>query len=178
MHISVSKILQFSVLALVFTFSVISCKKDNSDVIKEEVIDKVDTNMKITVSGRTIQYYDAYATYCDKNGKVFFNVSNNQALLDSALVSTDFKVDDFLINYGKQGTDVSTLGGASFNENLGGINIVSVVFDPAATITITAANDQYVTGSMTGSFQLLNGTQAPYTVQFTAEVIKVSPWCN
>jgi hypothetical protein len=177
MNISVLKTIKFSFFALVFTFFLASCKKENADVIKEEVIGTVAPKMKIKIGNREFEH-NAYATYCNANGKVFFNVSNNQVLLDTAVLSSDFKVDDFLINYEKQGTQVNALGGASFTENIGGTNIVSVVFDPSATITITDANSQYVKGSMTGSFRLLSGALAPYSVEFTAKVIRVSPWCN
>jgi hypothetical protein len=174
MHISFPGTIKLCFLAFGFTIFLTSCKKENSDVVKEEV---VETLMKIKIGSRTIEQ-NAYATYCAANGKVFFNVSNNKVLLDTALLSSDFKVDDFLINYEKEGTQVSTLGGASFTENIGGTNITSVVFDPAATITITEANSQYVKGSMTGAFQLLSGAQATYSVEFNARVIRTSPWCN
>jgi hypothetical protein len=177
MKITVSKTIKLSFFAFVLRFFLASCEKENSDIVKEEVVDTIVSKMKIKIGGRTIEH-NAFATYCNKNGKVFFNVSNNQVLLDTALVSSDFKVDDFLINYGKSGTQVSAFGGASFTENIGGTNIVSVVFDPAAAITITEANNQYVKGSMTGVFQLLSGSLAPYSVEFTAKVIRVSPWCN
>jgi hypothetical protein len=177
MNISVPKTIKFSFFALAFTFFLVSCKKENSDVVKEEVVENIVSKMTIKIGSRTIET-NAFATYCSANGKVFFNVSNNQVLLDTALLSSDFRVDDFLINYGKVGTQVSTIGGASFTENIGGTNVTSVVFDPAATITITEANSQYVKGSMTGVFQLLSGNQATYSVQFIARVVRVSPWCN
>lgn len=177
MKLSFLKIIQLSFFAFGFTFFLASCQKENYDVVEEKVVDTIVPKIRITIGSRTIQH-DAYATYCAANGKVFFNVSNNQVLLDTALRSDDFRVDDFLINYAKEGTEVFTIGGASFTENIGGIDITSVVFDPAATITITEANDQYVKGSMTGTFQLLSGNQAPYSVEFTALVVRVSPWCN
>jgi hypothetical protein len=174
MHISVSKTIKISFFAFLLTFFLASCKKENSDVVKEEV---VETIMKITIGTRTIEK-TAYATYCSRNGKLFFNVSNNKILLDSSVLSSDFKVDDFLINYEKVGTQAFALGGASFTENIGGTNITSVVFDPAATIVIDDANSQYVKGSMTGTFQLQSGGVANYAVQFKATVIRTSPWCN
>lgn len=175
--ISISKTIKLSFVAFVFTFFLASCKKENSDVVKEEVVGNIDSRMTVKVGGRTLEY-NAYATFCDANGKVFLNVSNNQALLDTVLLSNNFRVDDFLIYYAKKGADVSTIGGASFTENIGGTNITSVVIDPAATITIQEANSQYVKGSMTGVFQLLSGQQAPYSVQFTAVVVRASPFCN
>jgi hypothetical protein len=177
MSISVPKTIKLSFFAFVLTFFFTSCQKENYDIVEENVVGTVVPKMKITIGSRTIEH-NAYATYCAKNGKVFFNVSNNQVLLDTAVVSSDFRVDDFLINYEKLGTQVSTIGGASFTENIGGTSITSVVFDPAAVITIAEANDQYVKGSMTGVFQLLSGGQVNYSVEFTAIVIRVSPWCN
>lgn len=177
MTISVSKIIKFSIFSFVFTFFLTSCQKDNYDEVKEEVVETIVPKMKIQIGSRTIEH-NAYATYCAANGKIFFNVSNNQVLLDTAVLSNDFKVDDFLIFYAKEGTQVSTLGGASFTENIGGTPITSVVFDPAATITIAEASAQTVKGSMTGNFQLLSGNQVPYSVEFTARVVRVSPWCN
>jgi hypothetical protein len=177
MKISVSKTIKLSFLAFVLTFFLASCQKENYDVVKEEVVENIVSKMTINIGSRTIEH-NAYATYCSKNGKVFFNVSNNQVLLDTALLSSDFRVDDFLINYEKEGTQANALGGASFTENIGGTNITSVVFDPSATITITQANSQYVKGSMTGAFRLLSGNLATYSVQFIAKVVRVSPWCN
>jgi hypothetical protein len=179
MKTSVSKTIKLSCVAFLFTLFLASCQKENSDVVKEEVVGNISSRMTVRIGTRTVEY-DAYATYCAgaTNGKVFFNVSNNQVLLDTTIVSSDFRVNDFLIYYGKVGTNVSSIGGASFTENIGGTNVTSVVFDPAATITIDEANSQYVKGSMTGVFQLQSGGQAPYSVQFTAKVIRVSPFCN
>jgi hypothetical protein len=174
MNISIPKTLKFSLLAFACTLFLASCQKQNADVVKEEV---VETLMKIKIGNRTLEQ-NAYATYCSANGKVFFNVSNNQTLLDTALLSSDFKVDDFLINYEKKGSEVSALGGASFTENIGGTNITSVVFDPSATIVIEEANAEFVKGSMTGSFRLLSGGLANYSVEFRARVIRTSPWCD
>jgi hypothetical protein len=178
MKISVSQTIKLFLFAFIFTFSLTSCEKENYDVENQEVVGNIVPTMKVTIGGRTVQY-DAYATYCTgAGGKEFFNVSNNQVLLDTALLSTDFRVDDFLIYYAKDGADLVTLGAASFTENIGGVNVTSVVVDPVATITVTEANSQYVKGSMSGVFQLQSGAQAPYTVQFTALVVRASPWCN
>lgn len=177
MNISFSNAIKFSVFAFIFTFFLASCKKENSDLVKEEVVDNITSRMKITIGSRTYET-NAYATYCSANGKVALSVSNNQDLLDTTLLSNQFRVDDFLIYYGKSGAQVSTIGGASFTENIGGTNVVSVVFDPTATVTITEANSQYVKGSMRGAFQLQNGSLANYSVEYTAKVVKVSPFCD
>ena len=178
MKLSILKISKLSFYAAVFTILFASCEKENFDVIEEEVIENIESVMSITMRDVTTEY-NAYATYCaGDDGLVFFNVSNNQLLLDTAIIVEDFMVDDFLIYYGNDGTEVASIGGAVFTENLGGFEFTYVVLDAQAAITIVEANDQYVQGSMTGVFELFSGEEVEYSVQFTAVVIDISPWCN
>lgn len=178
MNNSVSKIIRLSILASVFTLFLASCEKENFDVVEEEVVETIEPTMKVTIGNRSVEY-DAYALYCaGEDGTVFLSVSNNQVLLDTVLLVEDFMVDDFLIYYANDGTAASTIGGATFTENIGGTEITTVVLDGAAVITLEEANEQYVQGSMTGVFQLFSGAEVEYSVEFTAEVVGVSPWCN
>ncbi|MBX2929942.1 MAG: hypothetical protein KF852_19060 [Saprospiraceae bacterium] len=178
MKLSISKVSKLSLFAFVFTLFFASCEKENFDVVDEVVVDTVVPKMALTMNGATTEY-NAYATYCaGDDGSVFFNVSNNQLLLDTLIISDDFMVNDFLIYYANDGTEVITLGGAAFTEDLGGVEITSVVLDAEAIITIEEANSEYVQGSMSGVFRLLSGAEVPYSVEFTAEVVDVSPWCN
>lgn len=178
MKLSISKISKLSFFAFAFTLFFASCEKENFDVVDEVVVDTVVPIMALTMNGATTEY-NAYATYCTgDDGSVFFNVSNNQLLLDTLIISDDFMVNDFLIYYANDGTEVITLGGAAFTEDLGGFEITSVVLDAEAIITIEEANSEYVQGSMSGVFRLFSGAEVPYSVEFTAEVVDVSPWCN
>jgi hypothetical protein len=178
MKLLILKISKLAFVALAFTLFLTSCEKDNVDFVKKEVVDTFNPIMKVTIGNETKEY-NAYATYCtNDDGLVFLNVSNNQLLLDTAIILEDFMVNDFLIYYTGDGTDELTIGGATFTENIGGVEFTSVVLDPAAMVTIEEANEEYVKGSMTGVFQLFSGEEVDYSVEFTAEVIAVSPFCD
>ncbi|MFM9950704.1 MAG: hypothetical protein ACKV1O_22395 [Saprospiraceae bacterium] len=174
-NLSVSKLL-FLVLTAMFIFP--SCEKENIDVVEEEVVEPFNPTMTVTFRGVTTEY-DAFATYCsDGAGRVFLNVSNNQLLLDSVLVAENFNVNDFLIMYEMEGEEVNSLGGAAFAENIGGVDITAFSLDTQATVVIEEANEQFVQGSMEGFFTTFSGNQYPYSIEFTAQVIAVAPWCN
>jgi hypothetical protein len=173
--LSVSKLL-FLTLTAMFFFA--SCTKENIDVVKEEVVGPFNSGMTVSFRG-VVAEYDAFATYCsDDDGNVFLNVSNNEALLDTVILSDDFEINDFLVYYANDGEEVVSIGGAAFAEDIGGIEITAFVLDAQATIVIEEANDQYVKGSMEGVFTTFTGNQYPYTIEFTAEVVAVAPWCN
>ena len=178
MKLSISKISKLSFLAFALAFFFASCEKDNFDIIEEEVVETIEPVLALSMNGTTAEY-DAYATYCaGDDGSVFFNVSNNQVLLDTALLVDDFMVNDFLIYYASDGTETITIGGAVFTEDFGGFPLTSVILDADAVITIEEANEEYVKGSMTGVFQLFSGDEVEYSVEFIAEVVAASPWCN
>jgi hypothetical protein len=177
MKLSILKIRKLFLFTFAATLFLASCAKEDFDIIEEEVIENIESVMSITMRGVTAEH-NAYATYCADDGIVFLNVSNNQLLLDTAIIIEDFMVNDFLIYYAHDGTEVASIGGAVFTEDLGGFEFTYVVLDAQAAITIVEANDQYVQGSMTGVFELFSGEEVEYSVQFTAIVINISPWCN
>jgi hypothetical protein len=171
-----SILFKFALCMFAFTFFMTSCSKENVEVIEEEVV-VIQPIMALTVNGVTTEY-DAFAAYCNENGKEYLQVSNNQLLLGGELIAEDFQLNDFLIMYGADGTDTSTLGGAAFEDVVGGTTMTAIVLDGAATITIDEANSELAEGSMTGTFNLPSGVTADYTVTFTAEVIQVSTQCD
>lgn len=178
MKLSILKFSKLFSFAFAFTLFFASCEKENFDVVEEEVVETIESVMALTMNGVTTEY-DAYATYCaGDDGSVFLSVSNNQVLLDTVLLFDDFMVNDFLIYYGNDGVEVTTIGGATFTEDIGGTPFTSVVLDGEAVIIIEEANDQFVQGSMTGVFQLFSGDEVNYSVEFTAEVVEISPWCD
>lgn len=165
----------------IFTLAIFmtSCsKEENKEIIEEQVIETVEPILLITINGVTNEY-NAYASYCNDNGKEFLQVSNNQLLLDTTLIVENFQVDDFLLFYTSDGENEFALGGATFEDDFNGTPITSVILDAeAAEITIDEITSEYAKGSMTGEFTLLNGNTAPYSVEFTAEIVEVSPWCQ
>lgn len=178
MKLLILEISKLAFVALVFTLFLTSCEKDNVDFVKKEVVDTFNPIMKVTI-GNDTKEYNAYATYCtNDDGLVFFNVSNNQLLLDTTIIVEDFVVNDFLIYYTGNGIDEFTIGGATFTENFEGSEFTSVILDGEAVVTILEASNEYVTGSMTGVFQLFSGEEVDYSVEFTAKVVNVSPWCE
>ena len=178
MKLSISAVSKSLFLAVATLFLFTSCEKDNVDVVKEEIVEPFNSTMIVTFRGVTTEY-DALATYCsDGQGRVFLNVSNNEELLDSVVLSDAFNINDFLIMYEMDGAEVNSIGGAAFAENLGGTEITSVALDAQATVVIEEANSEFVKGSMQGVFTTFLGNQYPYSIEFAAEVIAVAPWCN
>jgi hypothetical protein len=171
-----SILFKFALCMFAFTFFMTSCSKENVEVIEEEVV-VIQPIMALTVNGVTTEY-DAFAAYCNENGKEYLQVSNNQLLLGGELIAEDFQLNDFLIIYGNDGTNSTTLGGAAFEDVVGGTTITAIVIDAAAAITIDEANSDLAEGSMTGSFNLPSGETVDYAVTFTAEVVQVSTQCD
>jgi hypothetical protein len=186
------KIAQLALFTFALSLFFVSCEKESLDIVdkepetEEEVTDPIeeveaptDFVMAITIGNSTMEY-DAFATYCEgEDGVMYLSVSNNAALLDTVILSDAFQLNDFLLYFANDGNEVASLGGAAFEETLAGEPIVSVIFDAeAAEITITEANAQFVQGTMTGIFELLSGDQVDYSVEFTAEVVSVFPFCN
>lgn len=161
-----------------------SCEKENLDVINEEVILEEEVGeftpkMTLSISGTTTEI-DAFASYCEaSDGSVFLTVSNNVLLLDTLIASEEFAIDDFLIYYASdagEGQETS-LGGAVFSDTVDGNAITSVILGPGE-VSIDEANSEFVTGSMTGTFTLGSGEVVDYSVEFSAEVVEESPWCD
>ncbi len=173
---------KISLLALVFVIIFTSCEKENVDVIEEEVIEEVAPIMAITIAGTTTEF-DAVAAYCSsEDGRVFLQVSNNADLLGTPVQVEDFQIDDFLIFYVTDGSSEFTLGGAAFEDTISGTTTIGtavILDDSAANVVIDeASTEEIVIGSMAGLFTLQNGEEAEYSVEFTAEVIQESPWCQ
>jgi hypothetical protein len=156
----------------------VACEEENHDAIVEtEEPIEVETSMKITLRGSTTTV-DAFASYCEDNDRVFLAVSNKEELLDTALTLDQFEADDFLLYFAKDESGVASIGGAAFADTLGGTAITSTVLDAAANINIIEANSDIARGNMDGSFALPSGAVEPYSVEFVADVVQTSPFCN
>ncbi len=157
----------------------VACEEENYDAIEEteEQIEEVETNMKITFRGST-RTVDAFASYCEDNGRLFLAVSNKEELLDTTLTLDQFVTDDFLLYFARDTSGVTSIGGAAFADTLAGTPVTSTVLDPAANINIIEANSDIARGNMDGVFTLISGAEEPYSVEFVAEVVKTPPYCN
>ena len=156
----------------------VSCKKENKDII-EETYEDFQPSFLVTLDGEVTEY-DAYASYCNENGKQVIQIGTSPALLDTFLSSAldEMDVNDFLLIYISDENGISSIAGAKLEQVIGGQTVVSIVFSGVPVITIDEANSNYVKGSLIGDFQLLDGTFVDFAVEFSAEVIQVDSRCE
>lgn len=170
-----SIILKFALVIFFLSFIMTSCSKENVEIIEEKEVEQQSTPvLLITMNGVTTQY-DAYAAYCNENGVEAVAVSNNPDILDNEFWTTgSLAENDFVVHYRNDGTTEISLGGAVFNSEFMGQQILLFVQDTEATVNITDANETFVTGDMSGTFFTgipgPNATTVDYSVQFSAEV--------
>ena len=167
--------LSLFVLSLLFT----ACTKEDSDLIEEkkEVIENPELVLRVTIDGET-SITDAYAAYCEVDGKQAVQVSNKEVLLGDEINVENFAAGDFLVYHFVNGEDSGSIGGATFEDNDNGLPILSVILDAQAEVVIDSADEELVTGSMTGTFNLANGSTADYSVEFVAPVVQTSNLCD
>lgn len=174
MNISFKSILGILLFASAFIFT--SCEKENVDkTINEPEV--IETKMTINMRGTSVTT-NAFAAYCNSNGKEFLTVSNNQDLLGDSLDAQNINDDDFLIYYTSDGTDAYTIGAAVLDEVFMGDTIRNVAFDPSSTVNITSIANDIASGDMSGTFTLSSGTTESYSVIFDADIVQTSPFCD
>lgn len=159
----------------------VSCEKDDSVVeeVKEE--EAIETSVTITIDDRSITT-DAFALYCNTDGKEGLSISNNQELLGTEINPDNYNEGDFMFLSADDGTNAYTLGGAFFEASFTGaeFDILSLTTDLESSID---SNDgSVVTGSMEGDLLVFDAEMepflVPFSVTFNAEIVGVSTVCD
>ncbi len=173
----ISKIALFALLGLV-VFS--SCSKEDS-VTLVETEEELPLQFQMTINGTTVQT-DAVAGYCQNDSVEFIIIANKEANLSFPLETQNFEPDDF--TYFTSISDESTwsYGGQAFGEDVTGNPGLLISFSNAI-ITIEANDGQTVVGSSEGTLyglddQGLPTIEYPYSMEFTAEIIQESTFCE
>ncbi len=157
-----------------------SCSKEN-DVTEEIKEESIETTLTIEVGNRSITT-DAYALYCNLNGKEFISLSNNTELLGTE-ISAELVEDDFLFIYATDENEVETvaIGAGVFGESTSGIPGLNFSL-AEVDYTLDNVSESTVEGSMEGDFTVVdaegNTVILPYSVSFNAEVVGTSDVCD
>ncbi len=171
------------ILGLLFVSGMllVSCSKEN-DIIEEVVEETVETTAEFTINNRTFTY-DAYAWYCNENGKEFISVSNKESLLGIEIYAENLEDGDFMFIYSNNEDGEYGLGGAVFTEEVTGSPFTTVSFTPDIEYEVSASDESTVTGSMSGSFLVFNGEGEPgdflpFEISYNAEIVGTSDQCD
>ena len=157
-----------------------SCEKDSTLLeTKEEV---VEPGVNMTIGTRTITT-DAFALYCDENGKEGLSVSNREDLLDGTINSQDYEEGDFLFTYVADGTGTYSTGGGFFDAETIGTSFSQFILTNLLDITIDSNDGESVVGSMEGTILALDDNleltiELPVSVVYNATVIGTSDICD
>jgi len=171
--------LAFCILAISILMT--SCTKEDVDIIEEEVIEEpITPALRITMNGTTVQY-DAYAAYCNANGKEYLQVSNKSELLGDTIDFTGIQQDDFLFYYIVDGGTAFAIGGTAF-EDVPSPGITTLGLDASTNANIVSLDAVSAEGDFSGQMFIpdLNGggTFVPYAAQFLAEVVQGATYCD
>ncbi len=159
----------------------VSCSKEN-EIIEEEIEEVVETTAELTINNRSFTY-DAYALYCNENGKEFISVSNKIGLLGTEIFSEDLEEGDFMFLYANNDDGEYGIGGAIFTEEVTGSPFTTVSFTPDIDYTFETSDEATVSGSMSGDFLVFGpdgepGSFLPFEVTYTAEIVGTSDECD
>ena len=171
-----SVLLKFALSVLVFTFLIFSCTKDNKDEI-EETIEEI-PYFSVTVDGHTKDFDIALAYYCKKNGKEFLRAVSNEELLDTATYDPPYAPNNIIAYYGNDGTNISNSMRLVVSEMNNGVLDTFLIIPNTGTVDIESSNDNYVKGTVVGTFESLNNEILNYSAEFTAQIVPGSFICN
>lgn len=171
-----SILLKFALCVFTLIFLMFSCTKDNKEEIEETIEDL--TFFSITIDGQTETLDTAFAYYCSKNDKEYLRVSNNPTLLDTSLFDPPYAPYTFTAWYSNNGTDINEWSRVYFEQLDNGVLDTIILSEITTTFNIESANDNYVKGSVIGTFELLNNDTVDYLVEFNAEILPTSFTCN
>lgn len=155
-----------------------SCSSDTFE--EEEKEQEVTYQMEVTLGTRSLST-DAFAVYCNTNGKEELRVSNNQALLDGEWTE-DLTDGDFVFVQVNDGTSEYALGGGFYSADLSGLANSILSITPDITFEVESNNGTTVDGSLSGNIFLIdidgNTAFLPLSVDYTAEITGTSTFCN
>ncbi|MFK7776318.1 MAG: hypothetical protein AB8F94_29620 [Saprospiraceae bacterium] len=171
-----SFLLKFALPVFILIFLIFSCTKENSEVIEETIEDL--TFFSITIDGQTETLDTAFAYYCSKDDKEYLRVANNPTLLDTSLFDPPYAPYTFTGWYSNNGTDINEWSRVYYEQMNNGVLDTIYLSHLTTTFDIAGANDNYVKGSVIGTFELLNNDTVDYLVEFYAEILPTSFTCN
>lgn len=176
----ISKISVFVLLGLM-TFS--SCTKEDSVTITEteEKAEEIKLSFKMTVNGTEIET-DAVAAYCQNDSVEFIIVANKEANLSFPLETQNFEIGDFTYFTSISGEATNwSYGGQALGEDITGFPGLSILFSDAV-INIASNDGQVVAGTSQGTLvsidQQGNLIEFPYAMDFVAEIVQESDYCE
>jgi len=153
-----------------------SCTKKNSVTIIETV-EEIKFSYKIDVNGVEIET-NAYAAYCQTDTSEFIIIASKTENLVTPLQTQNFEVGDFFYYYTNIfGIVKSGFGGQALGEEITGLT--KSIYFSNANINIESNDGEIVSGSSEGILQ--NGDNSisfPYSMNFTALIIKESDFCE
>lgn len=177
-----TKLFPFLSMILFISLMVTSCSKEDSVVTTTEE-EEIETGATYQINNRSVTF-DAYASYCMDNGKEFITISNNQDLLSGIPFNFgDLVINDYVIQYvsDPDGLGTFTLVGSSFGEDLGFITQQNL-FNASASLTIDSNDGTTIVGSTDDNFLGFNDDgdlfTFPYSIEFVAEVVETSDFCD
>lgn len=169
------------VIASAFLLTLSSCTKDNSVTIVEETESYQTATLRMNINDTEI-VSNAVASHCQNDSVEFIVIASKPELLEYPFNTIDFEEGDF--TYIKSITEDITwsYGGQAFGEDVIGFPGLFILFSNAQ-IDIELNDGDIVIGSAEG---LLLGFDAqglptnpfPYEMEFSAEIIQESDYCD
>lgn len=167
-------------VALVGVLLLASCTKENSvTVIETEV--PISLGFSMAVNDTTV-VTEAFAAYCQNDTVEFLIIANKQENLEFPFSTFNFEPDDFV--YGLAQGDNGTWGfsGQALGSDVTGIENYLLISFSDALIEVDSNDGELVTGSAEGFLLGIdpegNFSQYPYSMNFAAEIIQESNFCE
>ncbi|MEM9820679.1 MAG: hypothetical protein AAF985_06385 [Bacteroidota bacterium] len=192
---------QFALFALIGLMVLSSCTKE---VLMDHPIDsKLDQNVqqeqlnlgginnpvevkpefKMIIDGKEMTS-DVVAAYCQNGDKEFLIVANKAANLNFPLETQNFEEGDFTYITSSSAEGSWGMGGQALGEDITGFAGLLITFSES-TITIEDNDGTFVTGSAEGTLYFFDDitnptslTELPYSMDFVAEIVQESDFCD
>jgi len=152
-----------------------ACTPENSVEIIETT-EEIKNGFKMAVNGAEIET-DAFAAFCQSDTSEVLIISNKIEHLRFPLQPFSFEVNDFAYTLYKGANSSWSYGGQALSEDVTGFPGLSVLFSDA-NIIIDSNNGEIVVGSSEGvlfGMDSIGGFNSfPYTMEFTADIVKES----
>ncbi|MEM1220515.1 MAG: hypothetical protein AAGH79_16455 [Bacteroidota bacterium] len=165
----------------------VSCTKENSVTIVEtvEVIENPDTSttevgFRMAIAGQELES-DVFAAFCENDTLAFMLISNKVELLQFPIPSWEFEEGDFVfVNY-QSITGSWSYGGQALGGDFTGLANLLVSFSEA-DINIEQNDGMFVVGNSSGNLLGFdsdnNPILIPYSMDFNAEIVQESDFCE
>ena len=171
-----SILLKFALFVLILTFLISSCTKENSEVTEEKI--EALPYFSVTVDGQTKVFDTAMAYYCNENGKEILRTVSNEELLDSSTYNPPYAPNNIIAYYGNDGTNIIHSMRLFVSEMNNGVLDTLFIIPSTGTINIESADDNFVKGTLMGTFESLDNEIINYSAEFNAGIVPNAYTCN